>query len=518
MSQSDNFVIENEEEVSLIVEEDNFNTNNNSEKKRNFSKVNKKRIKKNVLTLTFLIIGILSLFVIYRNINGFENPINVIKAPDNIVAAKNNTSMGILEGIPNGFELLDINDPTGPITVNITMDDGTKLNYFDYIIPEKNTNYYYNKEQFNELSEIKYKGKEEYFCEYITAFPPEYYKGYSISCPRHYTIAIDKVFYGRHAHDKENCIIDYKGDPVGDANLNVTEECGYKPVDMVKELCEGKSSCTVRPGGSHFEDKCMGFYKYLHVGYHCVKNKKMKKEKILIVMYYNKIKPNTAAENAVSAFYQYSKIHGYDFQFNSYRYDTERQIFYMKLNSVLENIYIGLKEKKYDWIFWVDCDVILANPNLKLETFLPSDKMSNTHLIFADDVNGMNAGVFLIRVHPWSLNVLMRAMSYSYFNNKQGLKYADQSSLNNVLVSGEESDHYVVVPQNWFNSYIGLNKDGDFLLHQAGHVNKDDEAKTFREHIRSDKKWYSKTNKEMREEVLKYYNLPKERQHHIKME
>jgi len=168
---------------------------------------------------------------------------------------------------------------------------------------------------------------------------------------------------------------------------------------------------------------------------------------------------------------------------------------------------------------WVDSDVILANPNIRLEAFLPNENMSNIHFIGSDDVNGLNAGVFLIRVHPWSLNFIMRGMSYSYFHKNKGLKYADQSSLNNVLTESKEDDtHYIIVPQSWFNSYIGLNKNGDFLLHLAGHVHKDSEAKTFRDHISNDETWYGKTSKEMREEVLKYYALPKEKQHKINVE
>jgi len=146
--------------------------------------------------------------------------------------------------------------------------------------------------------------------------------------------------------------------------------------------------------------------------------------------------------------------------------------------------------------------------------------MNNIHLIAADDINGFNAGVFLIRVHPWSLNFLMRAMSYSYFNNQlgQGLKYADQSSMNNVLVEGEESDHYVIVPQTWFNSYDGLNTKGEFLIHLAGHIDKDKEAQIFREYISNDKEWYKRSSAKMRKEVLKYYDLPKEKQHKISLE
>jgi len=76
----------------------------------------------------------------------------------------------------------------------------------------------------------------------------------------------------------------------------------------------------------------------------------LKKENIIVVMFSNVIKPNSIYENAISSFYQYSKIHGYEFELNHYRYDTERQVFFMKLNSVIEKIIIGLKERTYDWV------------------------------------------------------------------------------------------------------------------------------------------------------------------------
>eukprot|EP00833_Pecoramyces_ruminatium_P017266 jgi/Orpsp1_1/1191298/evm.model.d7180000084786.1 len=260
-----------------------------------------------------------------------------------------NNSTDTINDLPYGFVFVDENANHGPITVDREKDDGTKLNIYNFIHPE-DLSFYYNQDEFDKLKEVINDDSQSYFCEYGTGAPPEAYEGYEISCPAHYTIAIDKVFYGRHAGDKKHCTKYYEGREVEDDYLTVTEECGNEPIDNVKEICEGRVYCSLRPGGSHFSDSCPGKFKYLHVSYHCVKEKEMKKERITIVMYSNIIKPNSIYENAVSSFYQYSKIHGYDFEFNHYRYDTERQIFYMKLNSVLEKIIIGLKEKKYDWV------------------------------------------------------------------------------------------------------------------------------------------------------------------------
>jgi len=420
--------------------------------------------------------------------------------------------------LPFGFEYLVENDNHSPITVDREKDDGTKLNMYDFIHPE-DLSFYYNQEEFDKLDEIINEHDENYFCEYGTGSPPEAYEGYEIKCPAHYTIELDYVFYGRHANDTEHCNKYYEGNEVGEDRLKSDKECGNEPMELVKELCEGRVDCTLRPGGSHFNDSCPEKFKYLHVDYHCVKDKELKKENIIIVMFSNVVKPNSIYENAISSFYQYSKIHGYDLECNHYRYDNERQIFFMKLNSVIEKIIIGLKEKTYDWIFWVDSDVILTNPNIRIESFLPNDKMTNIHFIASDDDSGLNAGVFLIRVHPWSLNLLMRAMSYSYFHKDKGLRFADQSSINNVLTeSKEDKDHYIIVPQTWFNSYYSTRKHGDFLYHLAGIVGKDHEAEIAREDVSNDSNWYGKTSKEMRKEVLEYYALPKDKQHKIKFE
>jgi len=223
-------------------------------------------------------------------------------------------------------------------------------------------------------------------------------------------------------------------------------------------------------------------------------------------MFSNKIVVNSVYENAISEFYQYSKYHGYKLVLNRNRYDTEREIFYMKINTVIENLIKCLQEKSYDWIFWVDSDVVLANPNIKLETFLPDEKMDLIHFIAADDHNGLNCGVFFIRVHPWSLNFLMRANSYFYYHQEKYLSYADQSSINNVLTGSNDTDeHYIIVPKSWFNRYLSSKRKGDFLIHLAGKKQgKSERARDFRLQIKNDTEWTTAmTNKELRKKARK---------------
>ncbi|OUM60962.1 glycosyltransferase family 34 protein [Piromyces sp. E2] len=231
-------------------------------------------------------------------------------------------------------------------------------------------------------------------------------------------------------------------------------------------------------------------------------------------MFANKISPNTVYENSISEFYQYCKIHGYKFIFNNKRYNTNRNIFYMKLNVLLDAVIQGLKTEEYNWIFWTDSDVMIANPNIKIESFIPKD--DRIHFIAASDRHGLNAGVFMLRVHPWTLDYLNRALSIAYFK-KEVLRFSDQSSLNNVLVEDKEDEHYVIVPQHWFNNYPNKLKPGDFLFHFAGSRSKSKSLIELRKKVKSIENYMSsQTNESLRKEVLKYYKKQEKEKTYLK--
>ncbi|OUM60214.1 glycosyltransferase family 34 protein, partial [Piromyces sp. E2] len=153
---------------------------------------------------------------------------------------------------------------------------------------------------------------------------------------------------------------------------------------------------------------------------------------------------------------------------------------------------------------WVDGDVILGNPNIKLEVFVPKD--DNIHFICATDYVGLNDGIFMIRVNSWSLNFMMRAMAYQYYHKEEDMYFADQAALNSVLVNDQEEEHYMIVPQDWFNRYRNNIKPGDFIIHFAGDPHRNEDAKKIRQNMYSKPDWCAgQTNKQLREKVLKYY-------------
>lgn len=124
------------------------------------------------------------------------------------------------------------------------------------------------------------------------------------------------------------------------------------------------------------------------------------------------------------------------------------------------------------------------NPNIPLEIFLPPSRLANVHLLLSKDWNGINNGVFFIRVNAWSVALLSAALSYPQMNPNIPLYWPDQSALSNILDEHESfSDSIVICPLRWFNAYMrsddGLKQNpdspvylqvhpGDLLVHFPG--------------------------------------------------
>jgi len=171
--------------------------------------------------------------------------------------------------LPNNFSLLNDNILLGPITINKTIDDGTKRNL--YSIVKFDDYFYYNYTYINLLEDVIPR-KPEYFCELGVEKTPESQKGYEISCPSYYSIKIKDVFYGRFANDKKRCKI-FNGKKVSRKRLKLNEKYGYIPLKEIKELCEGKSYCKIVPNKDVFRYKWeKNIHKYLYISYYCKKN------------------------------------------------------------------------------------------------------------------------------------------------------------------------------------------------------------------------------------------------------
>lgn len=137
------------------------------------------------------------------------------------------------------------------------------------------------------------------------------------------------------------------------------------------------------------------------------------------------------------------------------------------------------KSERLDWLFWVDADTVILNPNIPIETFLPPQgtEFDDVYLMYSMDWNGLNNGVFPIRVNEWAVELFSGIVAYRHFKPEDPLVFRDQSAMNTLMNEPQNVKHIVQAPQRWFNAYQGEHNEtlqafqvrrGDLLVHFAG--------------------------------------------------
>lgn len=192
------------------------------------------------------------------------------------------------------------------------------------------------------------------------------------------------------------------------------------------------------------------------------------------------------AEITVPTFKHYCEKHGYDYievtNCNCGRHPVWEKIFLLK-----ERL------KDYDYLFWCDCDAIITNNSIKLESFI-----CNQDLIITHDLFGLNAGVFLIKNSEWSKNYLNKVWDACGTIPSIYKSYGGDQSAMEYMAKGEDS-HIKVVNQCIFNSYKNSLYDrsynekidwepGDFILHLPG-IENSCRIKIFKDTIEEYRLW-----------------------------
>ncbi|KAF4548500.1 Hypothetical protein D9617_27g044670 [Elsinoe fawcettii] len=155
------------------------------------------------------------------------------------------------------------------------------------------------------------------------------------------------------------------------------------------------------------------------------------------------------------------------------------------------------EDDRIQWLMWYDADTTLMNPKLPLEAFLPpEDQWSHIHMVVTNDKNGLNNGVFFLRVHPWSIKLLKTVLGIDSYEADVDLEYSEQTAMELWILSDTFRKHVMHAPQRWFNAYsnewgfrevsghveaVKTVKDmdsstirqGDLLVHLAGGSNKE---------------------------------------------
>lgn len=141
------------------------------------------------------------------------------------------------------------------------------------------------------------------------------------------------------------------------------------------------------------------------------------------------------------------------------------------------------ESERLEWLFWVDADTIILNPYIPIEIFLPPQDFDDIHLMYSNDWNGLNNGVFPIRVNQWSAMLLASIVAFRHYRPDDPLTFRDQSAMNTLMKESRFVKNTVESPQRWFNAYQGEHNEtlapfqirrGDFLVHFAGVPNRDE--------------------------------------------
>lgn len=143
----------------------------------------------------------------------------------------------------------------------------------------------------------------------------------------------------------------------------------------------------------------------------------------------------------------------------------------------------------YDHLFWLDADVIIMNPERKIETFielLPTDKF----LFIGHDLSNLNSGVFVIRNCPLAHEFLADVWSMTQYTHHP---WWEQAAIIELSRAPKYRPFIEVLPRKYIqimNAYDPVIDPvkhwlpGDWALHLAGlRVSGHDEVAKQREYL-----------------------------------
>jgi hypothetical protein len=141
------------------------------------------------------------------------------------------------------------------------------------------------------------------------------------------------------------------------------------------------------------------------------------------------------------SFHDYAFLNGYGYDIKII-YDKERPASWYKIPAILDNF-----QKGCDFVFWIDCDAIIINKKIKLESFIEDGK----DFYYSFDLFGMNCGVMLFRNTAEVKNLLYTAWAQNHLINHP---WWEQAALRAIVDGGMFPFKKIKeIPASIFNSY-----------------------------------------------------------------
>ena len=122
-------------------------------------------------------------------------------------------------------------------------------------------------------------------------------------------------------------------------------------------------------------------------------------------------------------------------------------------------------------IRWFDADTVILNPSVPWSLFLPPADFEDIHFLGSQDQNGFNAGMMMVRVHEWSVNMLAEVVALRQLRPEAKFDFYDQGATRWVNERPGYEEHLTYQPHDWWNAFgqSGEPYNTDrFMLHFAG--------------------------------------------------
>jgi hypothetical protein len=158
----------------------------------------------------------------------------------------------------------------------------------------------------------------------------------------------------------------------------------------------------------------------------------------------------------------YCKRHNYDFIEHDSVYDNKYPIPWSKIHLIHKYI------DKYDYVVWMDSDLLIMNEDIKLETLI--SKYNNYDMIIGSDWKKPNTGCWFVKNSEFSKKFLPLVFENKYEIDCDRYGDYEQGSVINLYDKNhlDCKFHIKIANPNEINSYWFNYYPGDFILHFAG--------------------------------------------------
>lgn len=114
-----------------------------------------------------------------------------------------------------------------------------------------------------------------------------------------------------------------------------------------------------------------------------------------------------------------------------------------------------LSSGKYDWVMWTDCDSMIVNNQVSLESIINTYADECTDLLITEELLGISSANWIIRHSDWSKQFLVDAFKIA---NDELPLFGDQDAIISLAIGkGSLDPHIKIIPQHIINAYDALN-------------------------------------------------------------